>query len=41
MILEFNIIGQIIHKQSQPCLANDSQNYLALALSFDESWDSY
>ena len=41
MILEFNIIGQILHKTSNPCLANDSQNYLSLALSFDESWDNY
>ena len=41
MILEFDIIGQIIHKTSQPCLANDTQNYLSLALSFDESWDNF
>ena len=41
MILEYDIIGQIIHKTSQPCLANDTQNYLSLALSFDESWDSF
>ena len=41
MILEFNIIGQILHKTSNPCLANDSQNYLSLALTFDEAWDDY
>lgn len=41
MILEFSIIGQILHKTSQPCLANDTQNYLYLALSFDESWDNF
>ena len=41
MILEFTIIGQILHKTSQPCLANDTQNYLYLALSFDESWDNF
>lgn len=41
MILEFDIIGQILHKKSNPCLANDTQNYLSLALSFDEAWDDY
>ena len=41
MILEFNITGQILHKTSNPCLANDTQEYLSLSFSFDEDWDNY
>ena len=38
MELPFNVNGQIIRKQASPCLANDTQNYLALSFTFDEDW---
>ena len=41
MILDFQIVGQILHKTTNACLANDTQNYLSLSFSFDEDWDTY
>ena len=41
MELPFNVNGQIIRKQASPCLANDSQNYLSLGFTFDETWQDY
>lgn len=41
MIIDFTVNRQILHKQSNPCLANDSQNYLALSFTFDSSWEDY
>ena len=41
MELTYNIQGQIIHRQSQNCLANNGQEYLSLRLSFDEEWQNY
>ena len=41
MILDFIVNGQILHKISNPCLANDTQEYLSLSFSFDEDWDTY
>jgi len=41
MILDFTINGQILLKISNPCLANDTQEYLSLSFSFDEDWDNY
>lgn len=41
MELIYNVTGQLIHRQTQQCLANQGQEYLSLRFTFDEEWDDY
>ena len=41
MELVYQVIGQIIKRLTQQCLANQGQEYLTLRLTFDEEWDDY
>ena len=41
MELVYQVVGQIIHRLTQTCLANQGQEYLSLRLPFDEEWDDY
>lgn len=41
MELVYRVVGQIIHRLTKTCLANQGQEYLSLRLTFDEEWDDY
>ena len=41
MELVYQVIGQIIKRLTQQCLANQGQEYLTLRLTFDEEWEDY
>ena len=41
MELIYNVTGQLIHRQTQQCLANQGQEYLSLRFTFDSEWDDY
>ena len=41
MELVYRVVGQVIHRLTKTCLANQGQEYLSLRLTFDEEWDDY
>lgn len=41
MELVYRVNGQLIHRQTQQCLANQGQEYLSLRFTFDSEWDDY